>query len=92
MYILKHFSADCVLIRTYLKIIDGMSEDTYTSTHAASARRPMGADSGTFSRGASPGKPARSQAGAGPDHLGGRAVDFEYGGAMAHAASVLSQL
>ena len=38
-----------VKTRTYLKIVDSLNMPRYKPVHAATARRPMGADSGAFS-------------------------------------------
>src|SRR5579883_2441227 len=81
-----------VMTRTYLKIVVSMKTTTYNAPHASIARRTMGTDSGTLSRGAHSRKSPRAQARAGARRLGGRAVDSEHGCAMAHAAPVLSQL
>jgi len=45
--------------RTYLKIVDSMDVLRYKYVHAATARRPMGTDSGPWSGGADPRPPPR---------------------------------
>src|SRR5262245_45705087 len=78
--------------RTYLKIVVPMKKVPIMCPHAAVARRPMGTDSETFSRGAHPGTPPGAQAHAHARRVGNGALDSEHGRAVAHAAAVLSQL
>lgn len=79
-------------LRTYLKMVDSMNIRTYKSVHAAPARRPVGMDSGAFSRGTHPRESPGPQAGAGASCLGGGALDSEHRCAMAPAAPGLPQL
>src|SRR6185312_17148974 len=60
--------------------------------HVAVTRRSMGADSGTFSRGAHPGHSARTQTSPHSGGLGGGTLDSEHRCAVAPVAPVLSQL
>ena len=85
-------STNIVLIRTYLKMVESLEEASIMRPHAASVRKPIGTDSGAFSRGTYPLRPPRPQTGASPRGLGGRAVEPEHQDAVAPAAAVLSQL
>src|SRR5688572_31767685 len=73
-------------------MVVSVTKSTYNAPDASAPRRPMGTDSGPFSRRASPRGAPWPQAGPGAGGLGGRVVDPQHGRAMAPAAAVLPQL
>ena len=73
-------------------MVDLVNIRTYKCRYAATAWRPMGPDSGPFSRGAPIRKPPLTPAGPDASRLGGGAVDSEHRRAVAPPPPVLSEL